>query len=161
VAIYQGTPLPRTRTRQTGSRPAAPLPRPAARPPVPVRTLSRPTTPARGSASPIALVAREEPAAHVGRLRTIAAPRPRTALAGVAVVLVVTFVGMFYLSQVFEAAAARYEVDRLLVDRQAMLQELQSQQGATHVQGSESIVTQWAQATNLQWRGSPYRVPAR
>ena len=160
MAIYQGTPLPRTRTRQTGSRPAAPLPRPAARPPVPVRTLSRPTTPARGSASPIALVAREEPAAHVGRLRTIAAPRPRTALAGVAVVLVVTFVGMFYLSQVFEAAAARYEVDRLLVDRQAMLQELQTQHGASLSLSNETTVTQWAQDKGLAHLGPPLRLPA-
>ena len=49
-----------------------------------------------------------------------------------------TFVGLFYLSQTFEAAAARYEVDALLVERQAMLQELQSQQGATRRAGAPS-----------------------
>ena len=78
-----------------------------------------------------------------------------------AVVLALTFVGLFYLSQTFEAAAARYEIDALLVERQAMLMELQSQQGSTVRWGSEQQVTQWAQDTGLVPPRSPSRVRAR
>lgn len=90
----------------------------------------------------------------------VAAPRPRTALAGVATVLVITLVGLFYLSQTFEAASARYEVDALRAERQVILQELRSQQGATVVWGSEATVGQWAQRS-LDRLGSRYRVRAR
>ncbi len=82
-------------------------------------------------------------------------------MAGVAVVLVITFVGLFYLSQTFQSGAARYQVQQLLVQRQAMLQELQTQRAATLTRGSEGTVTQWAQGQHLVRLGSPYRVPAR
>lgn len=160
MAVYQGTPLPRARGRQTGPRPPTASPRVAERPPVPVRMLSRPMTPAYGSTLPRAAVPREDLARHGARLRVVAAPRPRTALAGVATVLVLTLVGLFYLSQTFEAAAARYEVDALRAERQVMLQELRSQQGATVVWGSEATVGQWAQRS-LDRLGSRYRVRAR
>lgn len=123
--------------------------------------LSRPVTPAYGITSVRVADPRDEPAQPAARLRTVAGPRPRTAIAGVAVVLVITFVGLFYLSQTFEAAAARYQVGRLLVERQAMLQELQSQQGSTLALGSEQTVTQWARDGNLEPLGSRYRVPVR
>jgi hypothetical protein len=123
--------------------------------------LSRPVTPAYGIPSARVAVPRDESAQQAARVRTVAGPRPRTAIAGVAVVLVVTFVGLFYLSQTFEAAAARYEVQRLLVEREAMLQELQSQGGSTLALGSESTVTQWARDGNLEPLGPRNRVPAR
>jgi hypothetical protein len=110
---------------------------------------------------PRAAVPREEPVRHGARLRVAAAPRPRTAIAGVLMVLVVTLVGLFYLSQTFEAAAARYAVDALLVERQGMLQELRSQQGATVTWGSEATVTLWAQQAGLDRSASRRRIPAR
>ena len=137
---------------------------------MPVRILSRPTTPAYGVAGPritspdvaAQRVARprEELAQHAARLRATAGPRSRTALGGVAIVLVITFVGLFYLSQIFEAAAARYEVQQLTVERQAMLQELQTQQGATLALSNESTVSQWAQDKGLAQLRQPLRLPA-
>ncbi|MCY7419569.1 MAG: hypothetical protein LH650_13980 [Chloroflexi bacterium] len=109
---------------------------------------------------PRAAVPREAAVSHGVRLRVAAAPRPRTAVAGVLVVLLVTLVGLFYLSQTFEAAAARYEIDSLLIERQGMLQELQSQQGATVVWGSEATVGLWAERTGLDRLGSRHRVKA-
>ena len=114
-----------------------------------------------GNTLPRVSMPREEPVRHGARLRVVAAPRPRIALAGVLVVLTLTFVGLFYVSQTFEAASARYEIDRLLVERQAMLMELRSQQGATVGLGSEQQVAQWAQDTGLYRLGQRYRVRAR
>ncbi len=127
---------------------------------MPVRILSRPATPAHGIASPRAAIPRETPLRHAARLRTLAGPRSRTARSGVAVVLVLTFVGLFYLSQIFEAAAARYEVQQLAQDRQVMLQELQTQQGTTRVRGSESTVIQWAQDHGLEPLRAPVKISA-
>ena len=161
MAVYQGTPLPRVRGSHTQPKRAALSPRVPDRPPVPVRVLSRPATPAYGIAVPRVAAPRVPPAQHVLRLRTMAGPRSRTALVGVAIVLVVTFVGLFYLSQIFTAAAARYEVQRLTVERQVMLQLLQTQRAETVRLGSESTVTQWAQDGNLLRLGQPIRVRAR
>jgi len=80
---------------------------------------------------------------------------------GVAVVLALTFVGLFYLSQTFEAAAARYEIDALMVERKAMLQELASQEGRTLTWGSAATVTQWAEGAGLDRLGPRYIVRAR
>lgn len=110
---------------------------------------------------PHASVPREEPVRHGARLRVVAAPRPRIALAGVMVVLALTFVGLFYVSQTFEAASARYEIDALLRERQALLMELRSRQASTVSRGSEQQVTQWAQDTGLYRLGQPSRVRAR
>lgn len=76
-------------------------------------------------------------------------PRSRTALGGVGIVLALMFVGLFYLSQTFEAAAARYRVDTLLAERQGLLQELRSQQGTALTLGSAATVIQWAQGAGL------------
>jgi hypothetical protein len=114
-----------------------------------------------GSTLPRAAVPREEPLRHGARLRVVAAPRPRIALTGVVVVMALTFVGLFYLSQTFEAAAARFEIDALLAERQAMLLELKSQTGSTVRWGSEQQVTQWAQDTGLYRLGQPSRIRAR
>lgn len=126
-----------------------------------MRILSRPVTPAYGITSVRVAVPRDEPAQPAARVRTVTGPRPRTAIAGVAVVLVITFVGLFFLSQTFAAAAARYEVERLLVERQGMLQELKSQHGSTLALGSESTVTQWARDEDLEPLGSRFSVTAR
>ncbi len=116
---------------------------------------------AYGTVLPQATITRDQPARRSARLLTVSGPRPRTAVAGVGVVLVLTFIGLFYLSQTFEAAAARYRVDALLVERDAMLRELKSQQGATVMWGSEATVTQWAQGAGLDRLGTRLRVRAR
>lgn len=157
MAIYQGTPLPRT--RHTGPRPLSTsvgTPRAS----VTSRVATRPMTQPFPRTMPRAAVPREANVRHGTRLRVAATPRPRTALAGVLVILLVTLVGLFYLSQTFEAAAARYEIDSLLLERQGMLQELQSQQGATVVWGSEATVGLWAERTGLDRLGSRLRVQA-
>jgi hypothetical protein len=124
--------------------------------------LSRPATPAYGVAAPRVAVPRDDPAPHAARLRAMAGPRPRIALTGVAVILAVTLVGLFYLSQTFAAAASRQAVQQLLVERQVMLRGLQTQQAAAQGAGSQWKVTQWAQASNLQQLGGhPYTVTAR
>lgn len=101
-------------------------------------------------------------AALVGR-RTIAVAvhRPRTAAAGIASVAVVLLAVLFYLSQTFQVAAARYELDQLATERETLLQELRSQDGMVARWGSEPVVTQWAQAADLDWLGRRQRVGAR
>ncbi len=161
MAIYQGRPLPRKGTAHARPRLAAPSPRVPDRPPVPVRILSRPATPLHGLTTPPITLPRDRPAQHAVRLRVVSGPRSRTALAGVAVILAITFVGLFYLSQTFAAAAARYEVQQLLGERQVMLRELQTQQGVTRGLGSGSTVTQWAQGQNLDPLRPPLSVTTR
>ena len=63
------------------------------------------------AASPRGRSLREKPAAQGARRLTVSGPRQRTALIGVGVILVLTLVGLFYLSQTLEAAAARYQRD--------------------------------------------------
>lgn len=121
---------------------------------------SRVLTPAYGSTLPRASVPREEGARHATLLRAVTTPRSRTALTGVALVVLLTFVGMFYLSQTLEAASARYTIDSLLRDRQAMLMELKTQEGSTLHWGSEQQVRGWARA-ELDPLGALVRVPDR
>jgi hypothetical protein len=89
-------------------------------------------------------------AALMGR-RTIAVAvhKPRTAALGIAVVAAVLLAALFYLSQTFQAAAARYELDKLAAERDALLQELRTQDGIVAQAGSEPIVVQWAQDAGL------------
>lgn len=121
----------------------------------------RHATPAYGSVAARASV-REEPGRQVARLLTVSGPRPRTALMGVGLVIVLTVFGLFYLSQTLEAAAARYRVDTLLVERASMLRDLQTRQGTTLMAGSATSVTQWALSNDLvRFVGEPVRVRAR
>jgi hypothetical protein len=89
-------------------------------------------------------------AALVGR-RTIAVAvhRPRTAAFGIASVAVVLLAVLFYLSQSFQAAAARYELDTLAAEREVLLHELLRQDGVVAQRGSEPIVVQWAEDADL------------
>lgn len=101
-------------------------------------------------------------AALVGR-RTIAVAvhRPRTAAMGIGIVAVVLLATLFYLSQTFQVAAARYELDTLATEREALLQELRSQDGFVAQAGSEPVVVQWAQDAGLDRLGSRDRFGAR
>ena len=68
---------------------------------------------------------------------------------GVAGVLLLTFVGIFYVSQTYQSASARYTIDALLMERQAMLMELKTQEGSTVPWGSERVVQRWALSAGL------------
>jgi hypothetical protein len=108
-----------------------------ARPAVPVRTVNGARTLQRN-------------AAIMGRRTiTVAVHRPRTAALGIAAVAVVLLSVLFYLSQTFQATAARYELDRLATERDALLQELRSQDGRVTSLGAMGLVEQWAQDHDL------------
>ena len=101
-------------------------------------------------------------AALVGR-RTIAVAvhRPRTAALGIAIVAAVLVATLFYLSQTFQVAAARYELDTLATEREALLQELRSQDGFVTQAWPDPVVVQWAQDAGLDRLGSRDRFGAR
>lgn len=93
-------------------------------------------------------------AAHTGmRSLVIVVRRPRTAIVGTLAIAAVLLAGLFYLSQTLQAAAARYELDTLATEREALLQQLRSQQGVVTRAGSEPLVIQWAQGNRLDWLG--------
>jgi hypothetical protein len=101
-------------------------------------------------------------AALVGRKTiAVAVHRPRTAALGIAAVAAVLLAVLFYLSQTFQVAAARYELDTLATERDTLLQELRSQDGIAVRWGSESYVTGWAQNAELDLLGRPHRFEAR
>jgi hypothetical protein len=101
-------------------------------------------------------------AARAGVQRTIAVAvhRPRTALLGIGVVGAVLLAVLFYLSQTFQAAAARYELDTLAAERETLLQELRSQDGVVTRWGSEPVVVQWAQDASLDLLSQRRRIEA-
>lgn len=151
---------PRVARLGTGARPTAPAGRPAS-------PAVRPA--ATGSRGGIAL---RVPGVHPGRAlsrgaaqvprRTIAVAvhRPRTAALGIAAVAAVLLAVLFYLSQTFQAAAARYELDTLATERAVLLQELRSQDGIVTRWGSEGEVVQWAQDADLDPLGRRRRFEA-
>jgi hypothetical protein len=95
------------------------------------------------------------------RTIAVAVHRPRTAALGMATVAAVLLAVLFYLSQLFQATAARYELDTLATERAALLQELRSQDGQVTGFGSEAVVRTWAQDADLDLLGRPVRVGAR
>ena len=76
-------------------------------------------------------------------------------------IIVATMIGLVYVTQVLAAQNARYAVDRLLVERQALMRTLGSQEATIITWGTEVQVTRWAQAQGLDWLGQPVRVKAR
>ncbi len=90
----------------------------------------------------------------------MAVHRPRTAALGIAAVAAVLLAVLFYLSQTFQAAAARYELDTLATERAVLLQELRSQDGIVTRWGSEGEVVQWAQDADLDPLGRRRRFEA-
>lgn len=143
-----------TERSAAGARPVAPATRVAASPARAVGMV-RPFSIHAGRALP-------HNAALVGR-RTIAVAvhRPRTAALGIAAVATVLLAVLFYLSQTFQVAAARYELDTLATERDALLQELRSQDGVVMRWGSESYVGQWALGADLDLLGRAHRFGAR
>lgn len=114
--------------------------------------------------------------APTGRLampvtRTVATPwsavdarirgRLRPSAIMLATLIVATMLGLVYLTQVLAAQNARYAVDRLLVERQAVMRTLASQEASIVQWGSEAQVVQWAQREGLDRLGAVVRVKAR
>ena len=93
------------------------------------------------------------PARARRRLRPVA-----FVLAGILLAFVL---GLVYLTQALQAGVTGYGIDNLLIERQQLQQELQSQQGAVAQWGSEPQVVQWAQQQGLNRLGGTVRVPAR
>lgn len=75
--------------------------------------------------------------------------------------IVATMLGLVYLTQVLAAQNARYAVDRLLVEREALMRTLASQEASIVRWGSEAQVVQWAQREGLDPLGAVLRVKAR
>lgn len=122
--------------------------------------------------------------AHVSRLTAVASPRvaqpiTRTVVTPwstvdarirgrlrpsailLATLIVATMLGLVYVTQVLAAQNARYAVDRLLVDRQALMRTLSSQEASIVQWGSEAQVVQWAQREGLDRLNDLVRVKAR
>ncbi len=95
------------------------------------------------------------------RTIAVAVHRPRTAALGIATVAAVLLTVLFYLSQVFQTQAARYELDSLAMEREALVQGLRSQDGVITRLGSEEIVLQWAQDAEFDTLSRPRRFEAR
>jgi hypothetical protein len=152
----------------------------ATRPGAPARVAARPAAGSRSKA-PVVRTARFGDGSALGRpvavhhrralardaallgRRTVAVAvhRPRTAAMGIATVAAVLLTVLFYLSQLFQAQAARYELDNLAMERESLLQELQSQDGVVTYLGSESLVLQWATDADLDMLGRARRFGAR
>jgi hypothetical protein len=95
--------------------------------------------------------------------RTTSAERARTRVAAtlLATIGVATLLGVLYLTQTLRATAARYEIDSLLREQQALRRELQSQEGVIAHWGSQARVVEWAVQRGLDRLGGRIRVSAR
>jgi hypothetical protein len=78
-----------------------------------------------------------------------------------ATLIIGTMLGLVYLTQVLAAQNARYAVDRLLVEREALMRTLASQEASIVQWGSEAQVVQWAQREGLDRLGAVLTVKAR
>ena len=91
---------------------------------------------------------------------TRAARRVRPVAFVLAAILVAFLLGLVYLTQTLQAGVTNYQIDNLLIERQQLQQELQSEQGAAR-SGARAQVIQWAQQHGLTRLGGKIRVPAR
>lgn len=85
--------------------------------------------------------------------------RPSATL--LALIIAGTMLGLVYVTQMLAAQSARYEVDTLLVQRRALMQQLTSQQASIAQWGSEAQVVQWAQREGYDRVGVSIRLKAR
>jgi hypothetical protein len=76
-------------------------------------------------------------------------------------ILIAFLLGLVYLTQTLQAGVTNYQIDSLLIERQRLQQEIQSQQGSVAQWGSEPQVVQWAQQQGLNRLGGKIRIPAR
>ncbi len=130
MAVYQGT------------RPRAVLPT--------VRPLSRRAPGARHAAP----LERRSP-----RARSRAGRRASPVLFALVGVVGVFMVGLVYLTQMLQVGALDVEVNRLLVEREAISREIQNQQGTIAQWGAAPQVIDWANQHGLDPLGGKLRVP--
>ena len=60
-----------------------------------------------------------------------------------AMIIVAFLLGLVYLTQTLQSAVTRHEIDSVLIDRNALEQELQSQIGAVAQADSEEVIIHW------------------
>jgi hypothetical protein len=85
--------------------------------------------------------------------------RPAAMILGV--IIVGTMLGLVYLTQLLAAESARYGVDRLLVEREALMREISSQEVNAVGLGSEARIIQWAYRDGLDRLGNPVTFKGR
>ena len=95
------------------------------------------------------------------RVSVRARTRVRPVTVVLAGILVAFLFGLMYLTQTLQAGVANYQIDSLMLERQQLQQQLQSERGDAAQWGSESQVTSWAQQQGLSRLGQKVRVPAR
>ncbi|MEA2622702.1 MAG: hypothetical protein QOH61_1612 [Chloroflexota bacterium] len=104
--------------------------------------------------------ARPVVARRASRIPVRARKRLRPVAFVLAGILVAFLLGLVYLTQTLQAAVTNYQIDNLFIERQRLVQELQSQQGAIAQWGSEPQVVQWAQQEGLNRLGGKVRITA-
>ena len=90
-----------------------------------------------------------------------ALPRPRASVLIIGAILAVTVVGLTYTTQLLAAAGDRYQIDRLLMEREGLLRTLRSQAGTIARIGSESEIERWAFQDGLDRVGDSIRIEVR
>lgn len=98
------------------------------------------------------------PRRHTARVRS--RQRQRAVNIALAVILSAFLVALFYLVQTIHVAAANYELDRLLVERDRLTRELQSLRGEVVRWGAEPAVVTRAGQSGLSRLGEPLRLAA-
>jgi hypothetical protein len=154
------------RAATSPARPATGPGRPATSPARPTTSPARPATgPARHATQAVRTatqaVRTAAPATAWIVLDQRVRSRLRPAAVTLAVILVGTMLGLVYLTQTLAAASARYKVDTLLIEREALMRTLKSQEGTIAGWGSEARVIQWAQQEGLHGLGASLPVRAR
>jgi len=78
-----------------------------------------------------------------------------------AAIITAFLLGLFYLTQTMHVAATSYDVESLLVERERLIQELQTLEGDIARLGAEPAVVRGAQGIGLSRLGGSVRLPAR
>ncbi|HEX5466269.1 MAG TPA: hypothetical protein VFW92_06295 [Candidatus Limnocylindrales bacterium] len=107
------------------------------------------------SASTATLARRRQPARRRARRGT-----SRVGLA-LAAILVVTLLGLFYLSQTIGAATANYDIDGLSATHDRLERQLRSVEGDVYRYGAQPAILQGAQAAGLSPLGGSLRISGR
>lgn len=81
--------------------------------------------------------------------------------AALGIILVLTLVGIVYLSQALRIASDKVLIDHLAAEQRDLTRELASQQGTILRAGSEQLTVYWAQGHGLQRLGKAARFKAR
>jgi hypothetical protein len=80
---------------------------------------------------------------------------------GLAAILVVFLVALFYLSHTIHLASTRFDLDRLATERTRLQRELTSMRGEIARWGAEPAIVDGAQQAGIGRLGEGIRLPAR